>query len=142
MPDDEEKQSKLELTQSTDADVLPPVVPPNTKTPFTFNQQVNIQNIPSQAWDRLSPEQIVDLSRIIIDQVDQIDRRHFDWAMDRAKRSEKTHNRAMAIGGIIAIVGIVAVVYLSAEGHQIVAAILGTFLATIVAIVLGNRFLR
>ena len=79
MPD--EKQSELELAQPVEADMLPPVVLPQTKTPFTFNQQVNIQRIPNQAWDRLSPDQIVDL-------------------------------------------------------------VLGTFLATILAIVLGNRLLR
>jgi hypothetical protein len=142
MPDDEEKQSKLNLSQPTDAELLPPVVPPDTKTPFTFNQQVNIQNIPSQAWDRLSPDQIVDLSKTIIDQVDKIDRRHFQWAMDRAGRSEKNQYRAMAIGGAIAIVGIIGVVFLSSQGHEVVAAILGTFLATVVAVVLGNRLLR
>lgn len=141
MSDDATKQSQLELTTS-DAELLPPVVPPNTKAPFTFNQQVNIQNIPSQAWDRLSPDQIVDLSKTIIEQVDKIDRRHFDWAMDRAKRSERSQYCAMVIGGLVAIAGIICVAYLSANGHQVVASILGTFLATIIAIVIGNRFVR
>jgi hypothetical protein len=142
MPDDAEKQEKLDLASPVEAELLPPVNPPSTKTPFTFNQQVNIQNIPSQAWDKLSPEQIVDLSKTIIEQVDKIDKRHFDWAMDRAVRSEKTHKIAMSVGGLIAIVGIIAVAYLSVEGHQIVAGMLGTFLATIIAVALGNRFFR
>jgi hypothetical protein len=142
MPDDAEKQEKLDLATPVEAELLPPVVPPSTKTPFTFNQQVNIQNIPSKAWDKLSPEQIVDLSKTIIEQVDKIDRRHFDWAMDCAVRSEKTHKMAMSIGGGIAIVGILAVGYLSLEGHQLVAGMMGTFLATIIAVALGNRFFR
>ena len=140
MPD--EKQSELELSQPVEAETLPPFVPPQTKTPFTFNQQVNIQRIPNQAWDRLSPDQIVDLSKTIIEQVDKMDRRHFEWAMERARRSDVTHNRGMIIGGFVAVVGISGVIYLAAQGHEVVAAILGTFLATILAVVLGNRILR
>jgi hypothetical protein len=63
---------------------LPPVVPPATKAPVQFNQQVNlsIQQIPSTAWDRLAPEQIVDISKMIVNQIEATDKRHFDYAMD------------------------------------------------------------
>jgi hypothetical protein len=132
MADDDPNQPQLDLTPGGgEAQPLPPVVPPQTKAPFTFNQQVNIQNIPPQAWDRLSP-----------DQVDRIDKRRFDWAMERAKRTDSMHARALVIGGIVALVGLSGVVYLAAQGHEVVAAIIGTFLATVVAVVLGNRLIR
>ena len=41
--------------------------PPQTKTPIQFNQQVNVyQQIPHSAWDGLSANQIVDLSKEIL----------------------------------------------------------------------------
>jgi hypothetical protein len=143
MADDDPNQPKLDLAPTVvEAEALPPVVPPQTKAPFTFNQQVNIQNIPPQAWDRLSPDQVVDLSKTLLDQVDKIDKRRFDWSMERAKRTDSMHARALTIGGIVALVGLSGVVYLSAQGHEVVAAIVGTFLATVVAVVLGNRLIR
>ena len=52
------------------------------------------------------------------------------------------HGRALFIGGIVALTGLTGAVYLSANGHETVAAIVGTFLATVVAVVLGNRLIR
>jgi len=72
-------------------------------------------------------------------QMDRLDERHFKWAMEQAKRDESTNKWTLAIGGVLAACGLVAVTYLAASEHAIVAAILGTFLATILAVVVGNR---
>jgi hypothetical protein len=136
MPDSD-KPGDLEPKGS--AEDLPPVIPPPTKAAFQFNQQVNIQPIPPRAWERLSPEQIVELSKDTMAQLDRMDQRHFDWAMNQARTSQTVQEKAMVIGGVIAVLGLVAVTYLAATGHEIVAAILGTFLATILAVVVGNR---
>lgn len=139
MPDEAGKQEDLELAQPAETKTLPPVVPPQTRTPFQFNQQINIQQIPPGAWERLAPDQIVDLSKSMMAQMDRLDERHFKWAMEQAKRDESTNKWTLAIGGVLAACGLVAVTYLAASEHAIVAAILGTFLATILAVVVGNR---
>lgn len=77
MPDDGEDQKQAELALGGDGaiaaePVLPPVVPPTTKTPFQFNQQINIQQIPSRAWEKLSADQIVDLTKTIVNQIENL----------------------------------------------------------------------
>jgi hypothetical protein len=118
---------------------LPPVNPPNTKTPFQVNQQFNIQQIPPRAWERLTSEQIVDVSKAVIDQVERMDQRHFTLALKQAERGEKQEELSTIIGGILAGAGILATTYLAVTGHDTIAAILGTFLASIIAVVVGNR---
>lgn len=45
----------------------------------------------------------------------------------------------MVIGGLIALAGFATVAYLAGNGNRIVAAVMGTFLATILAVVVGRR---
>ena len=113
--------------------------PPATKTPFQVNQQFNIQQIPPRAWERLSPEQIVDVSKTVLDQVERMDQRQFTWAMKEVERNEKQGKLSTVIGGILAAAGILATTYLAVSGHEVIAAILGTFLASIIAVVVGSR---
>jgi hypothetical protein len=70
MPENE-KQSKPELKKpaepeksdnegtSAPAIPLPLSPPPETKFPLQFNQQVNVYQIPQNAWDRLTPQETV-----------------------------------------------------------------------------------
>ena len=96
MPSDDKKedqQSSLDLTnpeivQSDNS--LPPLVPPQTTTPAQINQ-VNINQIPPKAWDRLSPEQIVALTSKILDQADRKDQRHFEIAKQQAGETAKNN---------------------------------------------------
>jgi len=142
MPDDsQEDDHQLTAQTGTEPVILPPVSAPSTKAPFQFNQQINIQQIPPKAWDKLAPEQIVELSKVIVAQIEKSDERQYNWAMTQATNAVKTQTRALWIGGIVAIVGVAATTYLSIEGQQVVAAILGTFLATLVAVVVGNHFI-
>jgi hypothetical protein len=143
MPDDgEDKQSELALGDDgaiKAEPVLPPVVPPSTKTPFQFNQQINIQQIPSRAWEKLSAEQIVDLTKAIVNQIEKSDERQFNWAVEQAKSSATTQRIAMAIGGLIAVGGVGLTTYLAMNGHSVVAGMIGTFLVTIISCTIGNR---
>ena len=119
--------------------VLPPMTSPSTKTPFQVNQQFNIQQIPPRDWERLSPEQIVDVSKTVLDQVERTDQRQFTWAMKEVERAEKREKLSTFIGGILAAGGISATTYLAVGGHDVIAAVLGTFLASIIAVVVGSR---
>lgn len=75
---------------------LPPVTPPATKAPIQFNQQVNvsIQQIPPSAWDRLNPEQIMELSKDIIRQIDIADKREFEYALEEIRSKPVARNGA------------------------------------------------
>jgi len=144
MPDDGEKKQQQLAMGGGDAiqaePVPPPVVPPATKTPFQFNQQINIQQIPPKALEKLSPEQTFELTKALLQQFERSDDRQFTHAMEQIKSSAKTQRIAMVIGGLIAVGGVAAVTYLTMQDHQVIAAILGTFLGTIVAVTIGNRF--
>lgn len=145
MPDDgeEKKQSELALGDKTDAEsALPPIVPPATKTPFQFNQQINIQQIPTRAWEKLSADQIVDLTKTIVSQIEKSDERQFNWAMEQAKSSGETQRVAMAIGGVIALVGFGTATYLTVQGHQVIGGMLATFLATVISVTIGNKLIQ
>ena len=143
MPDESEDKKQAELDLGTEAikaePVLPPVVPPTTKTPFQFNEQINIQQIPSRAWEKLSADQIVDLTKTIVNQIEKSDERQFNWAVAQANSSATTQRIAMGIGGVIAIAGIGLTAYLAMNGHTVVAGMLGTFLVTIISCAIGNR---
>ena len=143
MPDDPaEDDFQLTAPSGSERVLLPPVSPPSTKAPFQFNQQINIQQIPPKAWDKLSPDQIVELSKVIVAQIEKSDERQYNWAMTQAKNAVTAQTRALLIGGVVALGGVAATTYLSMAGHQLVAAILGTFLATLVAVVVGNHFIE
>ena len=123
--------------------ILPAVVPPQTSAPVQFNQQLNlsIQQIPSSAWDRLSPEQVVDISKRIVDQIDATDKRHFDYAMDGVKRSASGKKVAICVGAVVSVAGFAATTFLAIYGHEIVALSVALPLATIIAMIVGRRFL-
>jgi hypothetical protein len=138
----ESDEGRVELQAQTEP-VLPDVVPPQTKAPIQFNQQVNlsIQQIPQLAWDRLSPDQIVEISRMIVTQVDSTDKRHFDYAMDEVKRSASGKKIAMSCGAFVAIAGFGATAYLAMNNHELIALAIALPLSTIIAMIVGNRFL-
>src|SRR5712664_3386256 len=101
MPEDsdEKKQSELSLGDPGGGEQsLPPVVPPTTRTPFQFNQQINIQQIPPRAWEKLSADQIVDLTKTIMQQIEKSDERQFNLSLEQAKSSARTQRTAMIIG--------------------------------------------
>jgi len=81
--------------QPDNAANIPPIVPPQTNAPTQLNQQVNIQQIPPRVWEKLTPEQIVALSNRILDQVESMDKRHFEIAKHNAHEGSK--NRRIAL---------------------------------------------
>ena len=138
------KEDPVEVVKAepVEAEQLPLVTPPSTKAPVQFNQQVNVyQQIPPSAWDRLNADQIMDLSKRIIDQIDVADKRQFDYAIEDAKSVKSGKRAAMAWGSVIAIAGFTATVFLAMNGHEMIALTISLPLATILAIIVGNRFL-
>lgn len=147
MPDDNGKTpppggGEIIKPDPIDAELLPPVTPPTTKAPVQFNQQVNVyQQIPQSAWDRLTADQIVELSKTIIQQIDVADKRQFDFAVQQEATSRSGKKIAICCGSVVAVIGFAATAYLAANGHELVALSISLPLATILAIIVGNRFL-
>jgi uncharacterized membrane protein YjjB (DUF3815 family) len=71
--------------------------------------------------------------------MDRTDERHFTWAMDQAGRYEKRETRSTWIGGTVAVFGILATVYLTVSGHELIAAIIGASLVSLLGVVVGKR---
>ncbi len=135
------KDLKSIKSDSSQDDSLPPLGPLGTKTPV-LNQQNNFYTqIPSSAWEPLSSEQIVDLSKAIIETANTIDERHFQYAMDCAEKRSSRDKLSHYVGGLIAFVGILGAIYLASIGHEIIAMSISAPLATIIAVIVGRRFL-
>jgi hypothetical protein len=120
---------------------LPPVAPPVTKTPVQFNQQVNIYQIPQTAWDRLTADQVVELSKVIVQQIDTADKRQFDYAISQAKSEHDGKKLAIMCGSAVAILGFTVTTYLAIHGQIVPALSISLPLATILAVIVGKRFL-
>ena len=127
------------MAEAQSENALPPLVPPNTKTPGVFNQQVNINQIPTHVLDKLSAEQIANLTSSIMTQAEKMDERRFTFARESQASSAKNDMIAIVIGGVVALGGFVAVAYLAATGNGIVAGTLASFIATIIAVVVGKK---
>jgi hypothetical protein len=153
MPENE-KQSKPELKKpaepeksdnegtSAPAIPLPLSPPPETKFPLQFNQQVNVYQIPQNAWDRLTPQETVELTKVILEKADAADRRHFEFAMNQAKMEDAGRELSIKLGSVIALAGFIAAGVLAMYGHELAAVTISLPLATILAVIVGNRFLR
>ena len=139
----DDPQSELDLTarplSSSSEDSLPPLIPPQTRIPAQFNQQVNINQIPPHVLDKLSSNQIAELTAAILAQAERTDERRFTFARESASSSAKNATVSTIVGGVVALAGLVAVAYLAATGNGIVAGTLGGFLATIIAVAVGRR---
>jgi hypothetical protein len=121
---------------------LPPVALPSTKAPVQFNQQVNIyQQIPQSAWDRLNADQVVELSKLIVGQIDTADKRQFDYAIQQTEREIAGKKLAMICGSAVTLIGFGVAAYLGINGHEFVALSVSLPLATILAVIVGRRFL-
>ena len=144
MPDNQEQsEEKAEIDTAGDNNSeLPTMHPPKTKAPVSFNQQNNFyQQIPSNAWGRLSSVEIVELSKKILDHANMIDERHFEYAKKRLENSDRTHKRNIFLGSVVTVIGIAATAYLAMHGHEVIAMTVSLPLSTIIAMLLGNRLL-
>jgi len=143
VPDRQQQPGEVDVDAGVDeVSELPPIHLPKTKAPASFNQQNNFyQQIPSSAWDRLSPEQIVDLSKKVLDHANAIDERHFEFAKNRLQKSDRIHQRNMVLGSMVVIVGFALTAYLAMKGHEIIAITISLPLSTIIAMLVGNQLL-
>ena len=111
-------------------------------TQFQFNQQVNVGQLPPRIWEALSPSQSVDLSEKLLDHHDKLDERKFKFAMEYQRREHDSRKRSTIIGGALAAVGLSGSIYLAANEMELLSGVLITFLATIIAVAVGNKFLK
>jgi hypothetical protein len=119
--------------------LLPPL--PTTASPIEFKQQINVYQIPQSAWDRLNQEQTMELTRVILERADAIDQRHFEYAKEKAKDNREGKKLAIMVGAAITVVGYGIAALLSFYGHEMAAITVSLPITTILAIVIGNRFL-
>jgi hypothetical protein len=106
MPDENGQSGEPEKTEDKGdgapiqaVPVVPAAPPPETKLPIQFNQQVNVYQIPQNAWDRLSPQQTMELTKLVLEQADATDKRHFSYAMNQAKLDNDGRKLSIKIGG-------------------------------------------
>ena len=150
MPDDENqseqqdpKQASTESSSISASAEPPEIVPPKTKAPVHFNQQNNFyQQIPSSAWDRLSNEQVVDLSGQILRIADAQDERHYQFSKEKLSRLEQQNKRNLFVGSLVVLAGFGITGFLAMHGHELVAITISGPLATILAMLVGNRVLK
>jgi len=134
-------KDSTEVVPAVKTEELPAINLPQTKTPVSFNQQVNnFQQIPPSAWDGLTPEQRLELTHSILAQMDSMDKRHFDFAVTHVQTEARRSTIGSICGALIAILGFSLSAFLSLHGQTIVALSISMPLATILAIVVGNRF--
>ena len=124
------------------ARVLPPSPPtPGTGAGLQFNQ-LNIQQIPPSALDRLSPDQVLAFYQSTLEHMESADSRRFEFAMAHSKREGTAEKRNVWIGGLLGIAGLVVACVLALRGHEAVAMAVVSFLATIIAVVVGSKLLK
>jgi hypothetical protein len=144
MPEKDEAKNtadeKAEIVSTSKTDELPPITPPQTKTPITFNQQINYQQIPPSAWDGLTPEQRMELSKAILEKMDSMDERHYNFAVRHVDIETKRGTIRAVCGTLIALLGFGLTAYLALHGQVFVGLTISLPLATIIAIVVGSRF--
>jgi len=144
IPTDLQPNSATGESSSISASAEPPeIVPPKTKAPVHFNQQNNFyQQIPTSAWDRLSNEQVVDLSAQILRIADAQDERHYQFSKEKLSRLEQQNKRNLFVGSLVVLTGFGITGFLAMHGHELVAVTISGPLATILAMLVGNRVLK
>ena len=70
-----------------------------------------------------------------------MDKRHFEFAKEKAISAAKTKRQSVVIGGVLALAGLASATYLASGVNGIVGGIIATFLATIIAVVVGSRMI-
>ena len=133
----------IEATASAANSEPPSVVPPKTTAPVNFNQQNNFyQRIPTSAWDRLSNEQVVDLSKQILKMNDDQDERHGQFSKKKLNRIEGQNKGNLYPGSFVILTGFGLTGFLAMKSHEFVALTISLPLATTVAMLAGNRMLK
>ena len=124
-----------------DSATLAPAPPPPTDARLQFNQ-LNIQQIPQTALDRLPPENLVGLLESTLHQSDKMDERRFKYFMDQAEKEIRSQRLNTIAGIAIAIAGFSVTVALTHMGNDVAAGIVAALLATIIAVVVGSKLAR
>lgn len=98
-----------------------PANPPDTKTPVQLNQQVNVyQQIPANVWERFTPDQALQAMHLILEHAEQTDRRHFEFAMDQAKKAHASEKVRFWLGTAAYVLGYCVAAVLALQAHPIV----------------------
>lgn len=149
MPDEDARTESAppeEIDSSSDGNNSAPALPPTPATPGTTAEiqynQLNIQQIPPSVLDRLPPDQVVELYNSTLKYMDTVNNRRFEVAITESNRKGAAEKRNVWIGTLLSIVGLGCASLLAVSGHEEVALAVVTFLATIIAVVVGNKLLK
>ena len=81
------------------------------------------------------------MSKAILANTDVMDKRHFDFATARAIREDRGRKIGMSVGAGVAVAGYAASAFLAYSGHDLVATVIAAPITTVLAMIVGNRFL-
>jgi hypothetical protein len=73
---------------------------------------------------------------------DDQDERHFQFSKEKLNRIEGQNKRNLYLGSFVVLVGFGLTGFLAMQGHELVALTISLPLATIVAMLVGNRVLK
>jgi hypothetical protein len=82
------------------------------------------------------------LSQQILKISDDQDERHFIFSKEKLNRMEGQSRRNLFVGSFVVLVGFGLTGYLAMHSHELVALTISLPLATIVAMLVGNRILK
>ena len=98
-----------------------PASPPDTKTPVQLNTQINVyQQIPANVWERFTPEEALRAIEMLLVHAEQVDKRHFDFAMDQARKAHASEKARFWLGTAAYALGYCAAVVLALYSHPVV----------------------
>ena len=140
----EEPPKLLEEPDSSEVARRPEEIPeppamPSTRAPISYNTQINVARIPPSAWDRLEPEQVMELSRDFLQTIETTDERSFKYAMDQAERADNTGRRNTYVSSGVALAGYALTAFLAWNGQTLIATVVATFISVVLAVVVGRH---
>lgn len=84
---------------------------------------------------------MVELSKVIVNQIDVADKRQFDYALKQTESETAGKKVAILCGAAVALAGFGGAAYLAVHSQATVALSISLPITTILAILIGKRFL-
>ena len=95
--------------------------------------------IPPNAMDKLSSNEIVEVIESSLANLDAHDHRASQFALERTRIREDADKRQIYVGGSLAALGLVLVGILAWLGEGDIAMMLVVFLATVIGVTIGGK---
>jgi hypothetical protein len=84
---------------------------------------------------------VAELSKVIVNQIDIADKRNFEYALKQADSENAGKKMAIVCGSVVALAGFAGAAYLAIHSQPVVALSISLPITTILATLIGKRFL-